>query len=59
MLDYITFGGLGLEEIMEQRGHKDDDVTKSVHKKEVSHKFNELVRNLFNCNRVKMCCYDA
>ncbi|OMD42579.1 tyrosine-type recombinase/integrase [Paenibacillus odorifer] len=45
--------GVGLTEIMERLGHKDDETTRSVYlhvtktmKKEASHKFSELMRSL-------------
>lgn len=49
----LAEAGVGLQEIMERLGHKDDDVTKSVYlhvtktmKKEASHKFDQLMKNL-------------
>jgi integrase len=49
----LAEAGVGLQEIMERLGHKDDDTTKSVYmhvtktmKKEASHKFDQLMKNL-------------
>lgn len=49
----LAEAGVGLTEIMERLGHKDDDTTKDVYlhvtktmKKEASHKFSELMRSL-------------
>lgn len=49
----LAEAGVGLHEIMERLGHKDDDTTRNVYmhvtktmKKEASHKFAELMRSL-------------
>lgn len=49
----LAEAGVGLQEIMERLGHKDDETTKSVYlhvtksmKKEASHKFENLMKNL-------------
>jgi integrase len=49
----LAEAGVGLHEIMERLGHKDDDTTRNVYmhvtktmKKEASHKFGELMRSL-------------
>lgn len=49
----LAEAGVGLQEIMERLGHKDDDTTRNVYmhvtktmKKEASHKFGELMRSL-------------
>ncbi|WP_282939457.1 tyrosine-type recombinase/integrase [Paenibacillus sp. RC67] len=49
----LAEAGVGLQEIMERLGHKDDEKTKSVYldvtktmKKEASHKFNQLMKSL-------------
>jgi integrase len=49
----LAEAGVGLQEIMERLGHKDDETTKSVYlhvtksmKKEASHKFEQLMKNL-------------
>jgi integrase len=49
----LTEAGVPLEDIMDRMGHKDDDTTKNVYlhitkakKKEASHKFSELMKNL-------------
>lgn len=49
----LAEAGVGLQEIMERLGHKDDETTKSVYlhvtksmKKEASHKFDQLMKNL-------------
>jgi integrase len=49
----LVEAGVPLEDIMDRMGHKDDDTTKNVYlhitktkKKEASHKFGELMRNL-------------
>lgn len=58
----LAEAGVGLEEIMERLGHSDDEITRKVYlhvtktkKKEASHKFSELLRDLLNTlNVVKM-----
>ena len=49
----LAEANVGLEEIMDRLGHSDDDTTKNVYlhvtkemKKEASHKFAQLMRNL-------------
>lgn len=49
----LAEAGVGLQEIMDRLGHKDDDITKNVYmhvtktmKKEASHKFDQLMKNL-------------
>jgi len=49
----LAEAGASLEQIMERLGHGDDDITKRVYlhvtkpqKKEASHKFSELMKNL-------------
>lgn len=48
----LAEAGVGLHEIMERLGHKDDDHTERLHarnqdnEKEASHKFGELMRSL-------------
>jgi integrase len=49
----LAEAGVGLQEIMDRLGHKDDSTTKDVYwhvtkpkKKEAAHKFSELMRNL-------------
>ncbi|WP_134705131.1 tyrosine-type recombinase/integrase [Ammoniphilus sp. YIM 78166] len=49
----LAEAGVGLQEIMDRLGHKDDDTTKNVYlhvtktmKKEAAHKFGELMRSL-------------
>jgi integrase len=49
----LAEAGVGLEEIMQQLGHTDDDTTKRVYlhvtkdmKKEAAHKFDKLMDNL-------------
>lgn len=49
----LAEAGVGLHEIMQRLGHKDDDTTRNVYlhvtktkKKEASHKFGQLMSNL-------------
>lgn len=49
----LAEAGVGLQEIMERLGYKDDEITKSVYlhvtkamKKEASHKFEQLMKSL-------------
>lgn len=49
----LAEAGVGLQEIMDRLGHKDDATTKNVYwhvtktrKKEAAHKFRELMRDL-------------
>ncbi|AJS61610.1 integrase [Paenibacillus sp. IHBB 10380] len=49
----LAEAGVNLQDIMDRLGHKDDDTAKNVYlhvtkpkKKEASHKFRELMKNL-------------